>query len=82
MSNESYVVLELPKENQESDSLLTDASFYDDFDKAFDCFNERVSTESQQIFKQPKSPQPLRASLSHFDVELWVIKRTNNLSKQ
>lgn len=78
--DKQFMVVELHKDEQFSDAWLNDATTFTNFDSAFDYFNEKASVELPQI-KQPKSAQPLRASLSDRFLELWVISRTAEFVK-
>ncbi len=80
MSKENYMVVQLPKENSNGDVSIGEPAFFNDYDKAFDCFNETAAAEGKQL-KQPKGTNPLRMALQHYDVELWVIKRSTELFK-
>ena len=80
MTNENYMVVQLPKENETGDITIGEPAFFSDFDMAFDFFNEMAAQEGMQL-KQPKISKPLRMALKYVNVELWVIKRTDELVK-
>jgi hypothetical protein len=80
MLNEKlYMVVKLPK----NDTDINNFEFapHHDYDVAFDSFNETVASECQQIFKQGKYQKALRAAFDNYDLELWIINRTNELVK-
>lgn len=82
MTTKNFMVVRLLK----SDTAFSKSPFefpdmFDDYDQAFDRFNQIVSEEKEQEFRQPKGEQPLRASLQYEDVELWIISRTTDLVK-
>jgi|GEM_PF-7039511 len=81
MTAENYMVVQLPKENQRGDITIGEPIYFDDYNKAFDCFNELAAAEQMQL-RQPKGTRPLRAALEYVDMELWVIKRTTELLKK
>lgn len=80
MLKENYMVVQLPKENETGDVTIGEPAWFNDFDAAFDCFNEMAAAEGLQLV-QPKYTKPLRAALNYYNIELWVIKRTDELVK-
>lgn len=75
-----FILVELPKD----DSMTwweENAVLYDEYEWAFDAFNERLTKEGQQVFRMPKGNPPLRAGLKDVNIELWVITRTDELVK-
>jgi hypothetical protein len=80
MIHEHFMVLEIPKEETENIYRYSDeAPQFADFDAAFDYLNRLVAIEGQQVFKQPRSPRPIAVALSDRTIELWCIKRTDDL---
>ena len=77
--NESYMVVELPKNDDSPGIFLDEGIMYNDYNLAFDHFNEKLAEESKQLFKRPRLNHPLRAALSDKNIELWIIKRTTEL---
>jgi hypothetical protein len=75
---ESYMVVQLPKNDDSPGIFLEEGIMYNDYDLAFDAFNERLSQEQMQI-KRPRLKHPLRASLSDSNMELWIVKRSDEL---
>lgn len=76
---ENYMVVELPKNDQVGDSWLNDPILMADYDAAFDLLNEKLSHEGHQVFKRPRLNKPVRIALSDRFVELWIIRRSDNL---
>lgn len=72
---ENYMVVELPKENEMSNTWLNEPGVFNDFNQAFDALNEKLSEEGQQLFKRPRLNVPMRIALKDRIIELWVIRR-------
>lgn len=77
--NEHYMVVELPKNDDQYGITLDEAVIFDDYDLAFDMLNQKIAEESGQMFKRPRLKHPLRAALAYRNIELWVVKRTDEL---
>ena len=77
MQNKQFMVVRLPKDDG---FLINEQSpLMGDYDHAFEEFNNEISQDHDQHFKQPKGEKPLRAVLSDKVVELWVITRNDEL---
>ena len=84
MKTKSYMVVWLPKMDdsyQITGDGLDDQQIFNDYDEAFDVFNQCLTSEKGDSIRQPKGEQPIRAELPYFDLELWVINRTTDLIK-
>lgn len=79
LNDKLFMVVIVPK----NDTDINNFEFtpHHDYDVAFDKFNEVVASEGQQLFKQGKYQKPLRAAFDNYDLELWIINRTNELVK-
>lgn len=77
-----FMIVELPKEVDGGLAFSLGGTYemFESYEHAFDAFNERISREGAQIFAVPKGTPPLRVSLDHCDLELWIIKRTHELT--
>jgi hypothetical protein len=80
MTNENYMVVQLPKENSSGHITIGEMAFFEDYNKAFDCLNALAAAEGMQL-KQPRKDSPIRVALHYINVELWVVKRTEELFK-
>lgn len=80
MKIQQYMIVEMPKNAEMGDVWINDPLLFNDYNEAFDAFNEKVSTDGAQL-KQPKGFQPLRAALHDRDIELWCITKTTELVK-
>jgi len=74
-----FMVVRYPK----NETLLyldkNENTIYQDYNIAFDVFNELVSKESSQQFKQPKGERPVKAVLENDVLELWVVDYAEEL---
>ena len=75
---ESYMVVTLPKKDEDH-TILDEAAVFQDYNQAFDCLNEKMAEEGQQLFKRPRLNHPIRAALSDRNIELWIIRRSEEL---
>lgn len=75
-----FMVVELPKNDDESYIGLEEPTIWDDYGHAFDQLNERIAQEGRQIGRMPKGTPPLRVAMDNCNLELWVINRTSELT--
>lgn len=79
MTYKNYAVVVLPRDEENIYNQLNGngTSVYTDYDSAFDGFNAAVTdVGGEQLYRQPRGEQPLRAVTKDYYVELWVITRT------
>ncbi|MBS1744689.1 MAG: hypothetical protein JST21_00820 [Bacteroidetes bacterium] len=81
MTEDLFMVLELQKIDSNEYMWQYEPALFEDYDTAFDYFNNLAAAETEQVFKKPKVKTPVRVSLKTKDIELWIVKRTDHLIK-
>lgn len=74
-----FMVVRYPKNETLMYLDKNENTIYHDYNIAFDVFNELVSKETTQQFKQPKREQPVKIVLENDVLELWVINYSEEL---
>lgn len=76
-----FMVIRYHKDENVSRIGDNDHQLYDDYQAAFEAFNQIVLKETWNQVKQPKGEQPLRAPVMWDElIELWVINLADELA--